>query len=244
MYMNRVLLLWIVVATSILPVTTTFAPLHPSPIHNDLRSSRFRSSGAWSLRRSNTAVPPQPQLPLLGASIDNVMNEEGISSMVIVVDAIIHSPIFWSASVMVTIVTLLLIWDKCVDFAREKTPRAIIPVIERMLIEMGSLGFIGIVISVLLNRIALGNAVGAISEEFLGERDIILETFEFLHEAFFQVAILFFVATGIMVIRVIQNLCEITSITEDYLGDDPSNCDNELVEEKLAGILKVYTLPI
>jgi hypothetical protein len=173
----------------------------------------------------------------------DILNEEGISSAVVVVDAMIRNPIFWSASVMVTIVGLLLVWDNCVEYAREKTPKAIIPVIESMLIEMGSLGFIGIVISVLLNRIALGNAVAAISEEFLGEREIILETFEFLHQAFFQVAILFFVATGVMVVRVLQNLCEITLITEAYLGDDPSTCDEELVEEKLAGILKVYLLP-
>jgi hypothetical protein len=56
-------------------------------------------------------------------------------------DVLVHNPVFWSSSVMVTIVGLLLLWETFVEFAREKTPKAIIPVIDSMLVEMGFLSF-------------------------------------------------------------------------------------------------------
>jgi hypothetical protein len=84
----------------------------------------------------------------------------------------------------------------------------------------------------------LGDTVGDLSEKFLGEREILLETFEFLHEAFFQVAILFFAAAGIIVIRILQKMNQIVTVAENQLG-------NVCVDtaENLARILNVYILP-
>jgi hypothetical protein len=42
---------------------------------------------------------------------------------------------------MITIVTLLLIWDEFLEYAKEETPKSLQPVISSMLAEMGSLGF-------------------------------------------------------------------------------------------------------
>jgi hypothetical protein len=194
-------------------------------------SSGFDSTTLSSLEHDQLTLPPLSG----GGSAHGGM---------LLFDAMIHNPIFWSTSVMLTIVGLLLLWENCVEYARENTPKAIVPVIESMLVEMGSLGFIGIVISVLLNRIALGETVGQLSEEYLGERELLFESFEYLHEAFFQVGILFFAAAGTIVVRVLQKLNQITSIAEKQLGNNgEQDCEGGAVAERLAGILNVYTLP-
>jgi hypothetical protein len=108
------------------------------------------------------------------------------------VDVLVHSPVFWSSAVMVTIVGLLAGWDALVEYAKEATPKSVEPVIEKILGEMGSLGFIGIVISFLLNKFALGEQVARLSTEYLSDEHVLLETFEFLHEGERGVLLLFF----------------------------------------------------
>jgi hypothetical protein len=157
------------------------------------------------------------------------------------ISTITHSPVFWSSTVMITIVTLLYVWDECVEWAREEAPPLLVPVIEKVLGEIGSIGFIGLFLSTILGKLALGNVVGEISEEFLGEEELLLETFEFLHEAFFQVAILFFVAASVILVRILQEIQQVTTLAEATMGGTiPSakNCDE--TAESLANILDTY----
>jgi hypothetical protein len=185
---------------------------------------------------------------------------EESSSLSLIIQTILHSPIFWSCTVMITIVTLLLIWDEFLEYAKEETPKSLQPVISSMLAEMGSLGFIGIIISILLNRMTLGETVGNISYEYLGgERDLLFETFEYLHEAFFQVGILFFISATNMIIKVTQNLNQIYIVLQQECDDssDSNNNDNNnndddncIIPQELSitGLLgkyfPVYTLPL
>ena len=50
-----------------------------------------------------------------------------------------------------------------------------------MLAEVGGLGFIGLFLSTVVTGGPIGQVVEGMSDEFLGEGELLLETFEFLH---------------------------------------------------------------
>ena len=113
------------------------------------------------------------------------------------------------------------------------------PVIDSMLAEVGGLGFIGLFLSTIVTGGPLGTVVGSLSEEFLGEEELLLETFEFLHTFFFQVGILFFVIAGVVVgavLRRVQSLSEISALALDVDGD------GEVTLEELAESLEVESM--
>lgn len=141
---------------------------------------------------------------------------------------------------MMVIVGLLYGWEQFVEYAKEEAPAPIIPVIEKILGEMGGVGFIGLVISVLLNQAALGETVGDISEQFLGEKDILLESFEFLHETFFQAAIAFFATSAFIIVRVLWSFQAIFELTDEDDVMSSSECDS--VSRKVASILDAPTI--
>ena len=61
------------------------------------------------------------------------------------------------------------------------------PIDDSMLAEVGGLGFIGLFLStVVTGGGPLGQVVGGLSKEFLGDDELPPETFEFLHTFFFQ----------------------------------------------------------
>ena len=87
---------------------------------------------------------------------------------------------------------------------------------------MGGLVFIGLFLSSVVTGGPLGQVVGALSEEFLGGEELLLETFEFLHTFFFQVGILFFAIAGVVVGAVLQSVnkwSEISRLALDVAGD-------------------------
>ena len=80
-----------------------------------------------------------------------------------------------------------------------------------MLGEIGGLGFIGLFLSLFATTSdpdrGLGRISCTLSEEFLGEREILLETFESLHGYFFEVGIVaFFTFMGIFFNAVITRI--------------------------------------
>ncbi|CAJ1963464.1 unnamed protein product [Cylindrotheca closterium] len=87
---------------------------------------------------------------------------------------------------------------------------------------MGGLGFIGLLLSALLNQAAFSEIVGNTSERFLGESSILLESFEFLHEVFFQAAIAFFAASAFIIVRVLLSFKAILELTSEQ-GDNGEN---------------------
>jgi len=154
---------------------------------------------------------------------------------------LLHVPTLWSVLAMSSIVTLLVAWEEAVENVIHNTPKQIKPVIDSMLAEVGGLGFIGLFLSVVVTGGPLGNFIGDISEEFLGDEELLLETFEFLHTFFFEVGILFFVIAGLVVGAVLKEVSELSKISELALDADG---DGEVTLDELADGLDVESMII
>jgi hypothetical protein len=194
-----------------IPSSLAFQPLI-IPVASTSTSRRLQPANtALSLVETNafTFTDAFTNVPI--AAIEGAAESSSQS----IINTIVHNPTFWSFNVMLVIVGLLYSWEQFVEYAKEETPAPIIPVIEKMLGEMGGLGFIGLVLSALLNQAALGEVVGDISEKFLGEKDILLESFEFLHETFFQAAIAFFATSAFIIVRVLWSFQAIFDLTAE-----------------------------
>lgn len=110
-----------------------------------------------------------------------------------------------------------------------------------MLAEVGGLGFVGLFLSTVVTGGPLGQIVGRLSEEFLGEEELLLETFEFLHTFFFEVGILFFGIAGVVVGAVLQRVQKLSEISELALDADG---DGEVTLEELAEALDVESMVV
>ena len=83
-----------------------------------------------------------------------------------------------AALLMLAIVLLLMLWEYFVHALHKHTPKSILPAVEYSLSEIGGLGFIGLLLEI--SRV----------HEWVGEEHGgLLELFQFLHIAFFKVAI-------------------------------------------------------
>lgn len=132
------------------------------------------------------------------------------------VDPMLPIPV-GSSLIMLTIVSLLYAWEKSVEWIREEVPSEIMPMVDSILAEIGGLGFIGLVLQTIsgTGREALEEA----STKLFGDGELLMESFEFLHSAFFQVGIGFFLAVGAMVVVGLQKLAEIESIQDLQVSD-------------------------
>jgi hypothetical protein len=137
---------------------------------------------------------------------------------------------------MLSLVALLYTWEEAVSIARTKLGPTLMPVVDSMLAEMGGLGFIGLFLSVVVTGGPLGSVVGHISERFLGETEILLETFEFLHTAFFEVGIVFFLIAGLTVAKVLKNINTLQDFSCTVFNHD---CNGNASLEELADLLAV-----
>jgi hypothetical protein len=159
---------------------------------------------------------------------------------------LIENPVTWSVLVMLTIVSLLMAWEAAVETARERTPPVVQQVVDRILGEMGGLGFIGLFLSIALNKqIGLGHAVGQLSEHFLGDEELLIERFEFIHQLFFQTAMIYFATAAYMIIRVLNTIQKVSCITEETLVNTREGKNPEMAS-KLAdvlGVLGSFRLP-
>lgn len=153
-------------------------------------------------------------------------------------DSLFQLPVFWSLSIMLVIVALLYTWETAIKLVRTRTPAPLLPVIESMLAEVGGLGFIGLVL-----QIAVAPAepwIGQLSEKFLGSEEILIESFEFLHSAFFEVGISFFIAAGGMVSICLGDLSRMKTMAGIGL-DSRGTCMSTSVG--LADMLDAPTIP-
>jgi hypothetical protein len=118
-------------------------------------------------------------------------------------------PAVGSSLIMLTIVGLLYLWEESVEWVREIVPISLRPVVESILAEIGGLGFIGLILQSILGNGVVKDVLEDWSTVFFGEKDILVENFEFLHSAFFQVGVGFFIAAGVMTVVGIKKLNEI-----------------------------------
>lgn len=155
--------------------------------------------------------------------------------------SLLHAPTLWSVLAMTSIVALLVAWEEAVENIKHNTPKPILPVIDSMLAEVGGLGFIGLFLSTVVTGGPLGQVVGGLSEEFLGDEELLLETFEFLHTFFFEVGILFFAIAGVVVGAVLAEVRKLEEISEMKLDADG---DGEVTLDELADALEVDSVVV
>ena len=72
-------------------------------------------------------------------------------------------------------------------------------------------------VGILLQNQQPNEIIEAVSEQYLGNHELLMETFEFLHQAFFQVAVLYFVVSATLIYRVTQTLTQVTTLAENQL---------------------------
>jgi hypothetical protein len=129
-----------------------------------------------------------------------------------------------SSLIMLTIVALLFLWEESVEWARETVPKSLMPVVESILAEIGGLGFIGLILGTVLGNARVKEGLESVSIAFFGEKDILVENFEYLHSAFFQVGVGFFIAVGAMTAVGTRKLNEVETVEGLELDPETSAC--------------------
>ncbi|KAL7564138.1 hypothetical protein ACA910_021113 [Epithemia clementina (nom. ined.)] len=171
-------------------------------------------------------------LPLIAQHSNNIAADN-------VLDAVLSFPAFWSLSIMVTLVALLYTWESFVETVRETIPHTFLPVFEKMWAEVAGLGFIGLFLQVLVHPFE--HWLGHLSEKYLGEEEILLESFEFVHTAFFQVGIAFFTAAGYQVAVSLHNMERLNNLEEIGLNGHAGTCT--VTPNRLATFLDAPSIP-
>mmetsp|Transcript_13251 Transcript_13251/g.20651 ORF Transcript_13251/g.20651 Transcript_13251/m.20651 type:complete len:638 (+) Transcript_13251:129-2042(+) len=217
------------------PSTTTVGPALDwgrtiNPTSHVAPQSRWLGNGGVRRRASELdALHLGPAQQVFLAHQDVVLNGP--------MDYVLHAPEFWSAVAMLSVVGLLLAWEESLEFLEHKLPKALRSVVEKMAAEMGALGFIGLFLSLFVTHGSpLGHLIEEASEKYLGEGEMLMETFEFEHSAFFQVGIGFFVVCGVVVGAILSEIQKISEVSELVLDTDG---DGEVSLEELADALDV-----
>jgi hypothetical protein len=139
----------------------------------------------------------------------------------------------WSAGLMLVLVGLLVAWEQSVKLLRERVlPPPLLPVLNSALGEMGGLGFVGLVLGAFVTGggvLGSGEWLREVSRNSLGEPDVLVETFEFLHLAFFQVAMTYFVASGLVVYQMLRQISLLDQVTEMAQSVPDFDCPATLV---------------
>ena len=243
-------------------VTRIIPPaVHAFVVRNDgrLPLSRQRRSpqhGSSLLLLPSSVVPSSPRLVLnhhpveIVAEMDvvDLMDDRSTTDNAVgmidwsnlgLLGELVQNPIFWSTAIMLSIVFLLYSWEQTIKSARSALPDTIQPVVDSMLVEMGGLGFIGLFLSITVIEGPFGSVVGGLSQQFLGEPAILLESFEFLHEAFFEVAVSFFMITALTVVSVVQQVESLERVSRAIFDLDG---DGDVSLGEIAKVLNVDSM--
>lgn len=154
---------------------------------------------ARSYRAAAAPIAVVVEAPVLATTLTHLISEhhhELASPVVLLTSA---------SAVMFLIVGLLLAWEESVHFVKHTLPKALLPVVESMLAEVAGLGFIGLLLSVVVTG-GEESWVAQLSERFLGEGELLLELFEFLHTSFFEVGIAFFAASALILVSTLSEV--------------------------------------
>jgi hypothetical protein len=137
----------------------------------------------------------------------------------------------WSVFLMLVLVGLLTVWEQGVKNLQQTLPQPLRPVINSVLGEMGGLGFIGLLLSTLVTNNVVGEWLEHAGEATLHDSEILVETFEFLHTAFFQVGMTFFGVAALLVLRSLRQLAILDEVTQVAMSADNFNCLAALAAE-------------
>ena len=174
-----------------------------------------------SLRMTISAATGGPVLADLGSAAETARASTAFTlPLPFAFHQIIENPVTWSVIIMTTIVGLLFVWETLVEEARENVPTVVEDVIDQVLQEMGSLGFIGLFLDTfVVHQPVVRDALLKLSEEVLGDEELVLETFEFLHTVFFQTAILFFVGASYLIVRTIDTIKTVADLADEAIDE-------------------------
>jgi hypothetical protein len=198
------------------------------------------SVSAFVVQSQSFSMAAKQPKSIRPSSVLNHSPETEVVPSLGVLDTILpHSPVFWSSAIMLSIVALLFTWEEAVKSTREKLPATLMPVVDSMLAEMSGLGFIGLFLGVVVTDGPLGGIVGHISERYLGNEEILLESFEFLHTAFFEVGVGFFLISGFTVAKVLNKISSLQDFSKVVFD---TNEDGNVCLEELADVLDVDTI--
>jgi hypothetical protein len=187
---------------------------------------------------SQLANAPSKVKPLELVPLDIMMLDDTLPAFLLAHDAeapksfLSSSPGIGSSLIMLTIVGLLYLWEESVEWLRETVPKTLLPVVESILAEIGGLGFIGLILQSVLGNSSVKEGLLGLSMELFGEEEILVENFEFLHSAFFQVGVGFFVVVGAMTAAGIRKLNEIKTVEGLQMDLETGACT--ATAEKLA----------
>jgi hypothetical protein len=136
----------------------------------------------------------------------------------------------WSVFLMLVLVGLLTVWEQGVKNLQQTLPKPLRPVLNSVLGEMGGLGFIGLLLSTFVTHSVGGEWLERAGEATLHDSEILVETFEFLHTAFFQVGMTFFGVSALLVLRSLRQLAVLDEVTQVAMSNDNFNCLAALAE--------------
>jgi hypothetical protein len=196
-----------------------------------IRAKNFRPTNGLRDFPSSTSLSLSSSLLQADASI--------VSS---ITDALASDAAFWTAAIMLSIVALLSAWEKSVKSARKALSPTLMPVVDSMLADLGGLGFVGIFLSVFVTGGLVGDVIEFLGEKYFDDGEILIETFEFMHTAFFEVGIGFFLVAGLTVAKVLRKIQSLTEVTTAaFAGCD---CNGAVSLDALADALQVPTMEV
>lgn len=196
----------------------------------------------WRRPRIFDALPLNPSTQLSYSLPDHFFLDTATiqgSSVSTFFNSLFSSSSFWSIATTLVLVGLLYVWEEAIATARRNSGTTLMPVVDSMLAEMGGLGFIGLFLSAVVTAGPLGPTLALMSEQFLGDEHILLETFEFLHTAFFEVGVLFFIIAGWTVAKVLKKIESLADFSRVLFDTD---CNGNVCLDDLANILNVDTV--
>ena len=108
-----------------------------------------------------------------------------------------------------------------------------------MLATVGGLCFIQFFLSTIVTGELLKKLVGGVLEEFLGDKKLLIETFEFLCTFFSEVCITIFFINGVVILKVLKEVQLLGEISElDLVAD---GYDKLTLDKVQAAVPNVWT---
>ena len=99
------------------------------------------------------------------------------------------------------------VFEFAVETLEELVPRRLLPVVQQSVVELATLGFVGLIIETIQTG-RTGQILGEISERFLNQEEFLVERFEELHESLFDVTIIYFTVCAFLILRVTSQFYE------------------------------------
>ena len=120
-------------------------------------------------------------------------------------NALLSSPETWAVGTLALLCTTFAGIEKTFEVAKERTPLYAQPIINAVLGEMASMGFMGL----LVNADYLGlqqGAIAGLSEEYLGESQLSFDLFQGIDNTLFGTSVGYFICCSVLVARVVGRL--------------------------------------